>query len=60
MEKETIKEYEIIEIGETAYDTEKKLNYLAKHGWKLICSYSKNNEHLILTRNKKVCKGCGK
>lgn len=31
-------------------DTQRKLNKLAKQGWKVICSYGKYNIYLILAR----------
>lgn len=47
-----MKEYKCIRLEKIGIETEKKLNKLAKNGWKLICSYAARNEWLILERNK--------
>ena len=51
-----MKEYKCIEIENEGYETQKKLNKLAKENWKLICSYAWHNHWLILERNKKEVK----
>jgi len=43
-------EYYVFEISVLAEDTEKKLNKLAKEGWRLVCSYARNNKWLIVER----------
>jgi len=48
-----MKEYKVFKISYDAEDTEKELNKLAKNGWKLICSYAKGNEWLIVERDLK-------
>ncbi len=55
-----MKKYKVFQISQEAEDTEKKLNQLAKNGWKLICSYSKNNYWLIMEKEKEICPKCGK
>lgn len=55
-----VKEYKCWEVDEYIEDTEEKLNRLAKEGWKLVCSYSKNNYYLIMERELNVCKKCGR
>jgi len=55
-----MKEYYVFHISNEAQDTEDKLNELAEEGWKLICSYASGNKWLIMERDKKVCKECGK
>lgn len=55
-----MKEYYVWEICINAQDTENELNKLAKDGWKLVCSYAKDNYWLIMERDKKICKACGK
>lgn len=47
-----MKEYFIFKIGMTKEDTKKKLNKLAREGWKLVCSYAWCNEYLIMEREK--------
>lgn len=47
-----LKEYKCIYICEEAEDTENKLNVYASKGWKLICAYSKNNNYLIMERDR--------
>lgn len=54
-----MKEYKVFEISKEAEDTEKELNELAEQGWRLVCSYAKNNYWLIMEREKKICKKCG-
>ena len=46
-----MKEYFVFKICEYAGDTQENLNELAKSGWRLICSYAKDNEYLILERD---------
>jgi len=56
-----MKEYKCLHISNEGWETEGMLNDLAKKGWKLICSYARNNYWLILEREKsKPCKTCGK
>ena len=50
MKKGNEKEYKCIEICGYLEDTENKLNVLASQGWRLVCSYSKNNFWLIMER----------
>lgn len=45
--------YKIVPIRRTAEDTERLLNVLAIEGWKLVCSYAKDNEWLILEKEEK-------
>ena len=53
-----MKEYKCFEICYCAEDTERELNELAEAGWKLVCSYAKNNIWLIMERDAKTCKIC--
>ena len=55
-----MKEYYVFRLSQEAQDTEDELNELAKKGWRLVCSYAKHNYWLIMERDKKVCKSCGK
>ena len=55
-----MKEYICFEIGSEEEITEDKLNRYAKDGWRLICSYSKNNYYLIMERDLKICPRCKK
>jgi hypothetical protein len=48
-----VKEYYTLSIEETGSKTEDKLNELAQEGWKLICSYAKNGNWLIMERMSK-------
>jgi len=45
-----MEKYKCVIIGEYADDTEDMLNKLASKGWKVICSYAKKNQYLILER----------
>lgn len=49
-----MKEYKVFKIGETGEITERFLNSLAKEGWKLVGSYARNNEWLIMGRTKQT------
>ena len=55
-----VKEYKCFKIGVERVDTEEMLNEYAKEGWKLICSYAKNNLYLIMERDVKICPKCKK
>ncbi len=55
-----MKEYKCIKIEEYGIDTETRLNLLTKAGWEVVCSYARNGNWLILERDKKVCRSCGK
>ena len=55
-----MKEYYVFEIYASADETENRLNELAREGWRLVCSYAKNTEWLIMERDKNICKKCGK
>ena len=55
-----MKEYNCFMIGVEGEDTEEMLNEYAEEGWKLVCSYARNGYWLIMERDKKVCKRCGK
>jgi G:T-mismatch repair DNA endonuclease (very short patch repair protein) len=46
-----MKQYKCIKIGRYMEDTEKELNTLAKQGWRVICSYAKHGNYLILERD---------
>lgn len=59
-EGEQMKEYYCMSICSKAQDTEDKINKFANEGWKLVCSYAQGGNWLILERDKKVCKVCGK
>lgn len=43
--------YKVVAIRMTASDTENMLNALSKDGWKVKCSYARNNLYLILEKN---------
>jgi transcriptional regulator of NAD metabolism len=49
---EKMKEYYVFEISHNPNNTENELDELAKKGWRL--------KWLIMERDKKVCKMCGK
>ena len=53
-------EYYCLSICSEAQDTEDKINKFAKKGWRLVCSYAFTNNWLIMEREKKTCKECGK
>ena len=55
-----MKEYYVFEIGQTGEETEEELNELAEAGWNLICSYAYGNKWLIMEREKKISKSCGR
>jgi len=54
-----MKKYKCMEIEEYGCDTEEELNRLAKDGWKVICSYAKHGEWVILEKDFKPCSKCG-
>ena len=46
-----MKSYKVFRISKKEEDTEKRLNELAKSGWKVVCSYSIDNLWLILEKD---------
>ena len=52
-------EYDLFEVSCDEDNTKADLNDWAKEGWRLICSYC-GGRWLIMEREKKVCKRCGK
>lgn len=47
-----MKEYKTIEIRRTGSETEDMLNFYARSGWKVVCSYAYNGNWIILERDK--------
>jgi len=52
-----MKEYKVYQCEIEAEDTQEQLNRFAKEGWKVICSYARNNYWLVLERELKNKEG---
>lgn len=47
-----MKEYRCMKIKVSSQETAEELNKLAREGWKVICSYSWNNNFIVLERDR--------
>lgn len=48
-----VKEYLCFKICSTGDETQSKLNRLASKRWKLVCSYARSTQWLIMEREKR-------